>query len=450
MARVASWKLAAAAAAWLFVSPAPSTASELSQLAAQLEPGEWAELDTGLTASFLETRPDSNVLQYGDSGCWDPNSRQVFYLGSPHYQPYKFIIYSEDSNSWRTGPLPFSADTLIHGYDHNAIDPATGDVYFRKYANRNVYKYSVSGNSWTSIAPISSSALEYVQVAGGLEWYPELDGLVFVDGHEANHGDGLARWSRSGNQWSRVPAAMNGINEYHNFAEYNPVHHVMWLGGGSQGSWKLSPTGVLTALGSAPVPLGVSDSLIAADPSSGNYIVSAENNTWWEFDIVNNSWSSITHSMPPMNYGATLNLEAINIPISTHGVIMYVKYRGSSSPPGVFIYRHAPGGAGDETPPSIPSGLLAQDVTFAQVGLTWSESTDDVGVAGYEIWRDGASLGTTAGTTFVDTTVQPEKVYGYAVSAFDLAGNTSATSATLAVTTPAAIPPDPPENPRAD
>ena len=89
-----------------------------------------------------------------------------------------------------------------------------------------------------------------MQVAGGLEWYPELDGLVFVDGHEANHGDGLARWSRSGNQWSRVPAAMNGINEYHNFAEYNPVHHVMWLGGGSQGSWKLSPTGALTALGS--------------------------------------------------------------------------------------------------------------------------------------------------------------------------------------------------------
>ena len=53
----------------------------------------------------------------------------------------------------------------------------------------------------------------------------------------------------------------------------------------------------------------------------------------------------------------------------------------------------------DTTPPSVPSGLSASDVSSSQINLSWNASTDDVGVAGYNIYRGGTIL--KAATTFL-------------------------------------------------
>ena len=94
-------------------------------------------------------------------------------------------------------------------------------------------------------------------------------------------------------------------------------------------------------------------------------------------------------------------------------------------------------------PPSVPAGLTDPSDTASSVGLSWSASTDSTGtLAGYTVYRNGTSIGTvTAGTTFTDATVQPSTTYSYTVDAFDTAGNHSAQSAALPVTTPAAAPP---------
>jgi len=75
--------------------------------------------------------------------------------------------------------------------------------------------------------------------------------------------------------------------------------------------------------------------------------------------------------------------------------------------------------------------------------LNWQPSSDNVGVAGYTVYRNGAKIGTSAGTvtTFTDTTVSPSSNYTYTVDAFDRAGNHSPQSSGLAVVTPAAPPP---------
>jgi hypothetical protein len=98
---------------------------------------------------------------------------------------------------------------------------------------------------------------------------------------------------------------------------------------------------------------------------------------------------------------------------------------------------HGSSGSPDTTPPSVPAGLAATATSGTSVGLTWNASTDNVGVASYTVFRNGSSIGTPTATSFTDTGVSPSTTYTYTVNAKDSAGNTSAQSAPVSVTTPA-------------
>jgi chitodextrinase len=94
---------------------------------------------------------------------------------------------------------------------------------------------------------------------------------------------------------------------------------------------------------------------------------------------------------------------------------------------------------GDSTAPSVPTNVVATATSGILVDVTWSASTDNVGVDGYAVYRDGIEVGTVDGatTTFADGTVAPNTSYQYTVDAFDAAGNRSAQSSPPAsVTTP--------------
>jgi chitodextrinase len=80
---------------------------------------------------------------------------------------------------------------------------------------------------------------------------------------------------------------------------------------------------------------------------------------------------------------------------------------------------------GDEEAPSAPTSLAATDVSDTRIRLSWTASTDNVGVAGYRIYRDGAAIATTAEVSYEDTGLSPLTVYAYRVSAYDAAGNES-------------------------
>jgi chitodextrinase len=95
----------------------------------------------------------------------------------------------------------------------------------------------------------------------------------------------------------------------------------------------------------------------------------------------------------------------------------------------------------DTTPPSVPTGLSATSVTSTQVTLGWTKSTDNVGVTGYTVYRDGAAVGTVSGDpaspAFTDTGLTPGTTYTYAVAAFDAAQNASGPSGSIQASTPA-------------
>ena len=80
----------------------------------------------------------------------------------------------------------------------------------------------------------------------------------------------------------------------------------------------------------------------------------------------------------------------------------------------------------DTTAPSAPGTLTGEAPSHNRVDLSWGAASDNVGVTGYEILRDGAPIATVgAVTSYADTTVSPLTHYDYAVKALDAAGNRS-------------------------
>jgi chitodextrinase/formylmethanofuran dehydrogenase subunit C len=85
----------------------------------------------------------------------------------------------------------------------------------------------------------------------------------------------------------------------------------------------------------------------------------------------------------------------------------------------------------DTEKPTIPTKLSMASRTGHTVSLTWAASTDNVSVKGYEIYRDGILIATSATNIFTDTGLIPDTTYNYCVSAFDNAGNKSEKSTEL-------------------
>ncbi|MDQ1723144.1 MAG: hypothetical protein QOG52_172 [Frankiaceae bacterium] len=95
------------------------------------------------------------------------------------------------------------------------------------------------------------------------------------------------------------------------------------------------------------------------------------------------------------------------------------------------------GGGGDTTPPSAPTGLTSPSHTSSSVALSWSASTDNVGVTGYQVFRNGTQVGTAGGTSYTDSGLAASTAYSYTVKAVDAAGNVSGASSSISVTTAA-------------
>ncbi len=90
----------------------------------------------------------------------------------------------------------------------------------------------------------------------------------------------------------------------------------------------------------------------------------------------------------------------------------------------------------DNQAPSAVTDLNATADGPTRVTLTWTASTDNQGVIGYTVFRDGVRLASTSTPGFVDSTVVPSTAYAYTVTAYDGAGNTSPVSNRAPVTTP--------------
>jgi fibronectin type 3 domain-containing protein len=135
----------------------------------------------------------------------------------------------------------------------------------------------------------------------------------------------------------------------------------------------------------------------------------------------------------------------VNVPAGSHVWTVEARdQRGNASPespPSNTIT------IADTTPPTAPGTPVAQPVSGSPqtMALSWSPSTDNIGVTGYNLYRNGTLLlAGVSGTSALDTTATDVTTYTYTVTALDAAGNVSASSPPCTVTTPDWTPPSPP------
>ena len=89
----------------------------------------------------------------------------------------------------------------------------------------------------------------------------------------------------------------------------------------------------------------------------------------------------------------------------------------------------------DTQKPTVPAGLTATPISMTEIDLSWSASADNVGAAGYKIFRNGTQIGTATTVSYKDSGLVKSTSYSYAVVSYDAAGNQSAqTPAVVAAT----------------
>lgn len=91
----------------------------------------------------------------------------------------------------------------------------------------------------------------------------------------------------------------------------------------------------------------------------------------------------------------------------------------------------------DTVAPDSPPNARSTTVTASSITLAWDAATDNVGVTGYEVSRDGQIVDTVDALSFTDTSLAASTTYVYGIGAIDAAGNKSSV-ATVSATTAAA------------
>ena len=95
-----------------------------------------------------------------------------------------------------------------------------------------------------------------------------------------------------------------------------------------------------------------------------------------------------------------------------------------------------PSPTSDGSPPTTPTGLVLSSSTASAISLTWSASADNVGVAGYDVYKNGSTAGKTSQTSYTVSGLACGTTYTFGVDAFDAAGNHSVAATITAGTAP--------------
>jgi hypothetical protein len=331
---------------FMFCAFAISQATVIGDLAASMKAREWQELNTiGFSRDFLYTdgwRSGSHsIISWSGKALWDSGSNQFFFIGSPHDNPFKFIIYSAETNSWRSTDLPMQCmlqgaisglGCASHGYYNCAIDPSgdqsqlvpPGSKFFY-YIKQRVHQYNIQYDKWTYIPGDTPNT----EAHGGLSYFPERNTFLYVAGWP-----GAWQYNAVTRTWSDVPNFNSST--YHCFNYYNPVHKVVLFGGGNsdRSIWKMDASGNVANTGNAPSPIGTNNGHVMLDPVSGDLLLYSGGSSFHAYDVARDSWSSLP--APPSAIQNSMN-DFVAAPVTTYGVIMAITY----DPAKVLLYKHS-------------------------------------------------------------------------------------------------------------
>jgi hypothetical protein len=281
------------------------------------------------------------MLGYQDKGCWDPNTKQVRFFSHKHLSDNALYEYNEGSNRWRdVFKLPEDTPfTFPHGYQHNTIDPATGDLFYMMKGGDPIRRWDRATDDFATTTISNPSPNGGSTLAGAIEWLPSIGaqgGLIFICDNV------VKRWTKTGidtGTWATVQQDGGLDQSNHSIAQRSVPGNFVYVGGGNNNSniYKVGPTGGLTALAQQTSdPIGIYGSCSVADPVTGDLITVRANGAGSYFDDSDGVWRNMTGDRAPPNFGADIK-DVVAIPISTHNAIMFVDGQAHRA----WLYKHA-------------------------------------------------------------------------------------------------------------
>jgi hypothetical protein len=172
-------------------------------------------------------------------------------------------------------------------------------------------------------------------------------------------------------------------------------------------------------------PWGIFDNFGAGDPvvNGVSIRIAPATTSIVQSKLVDANPATSSFSDAALAVGQSVTDPLTGVAITTTGV----------GPAGATVSIVFPGG--DVEAPSAP-GWLPATPTANYVRLNWTAATDNVGVAGYRVYRDGALVGSTSELTYVDSGLAASTAYQYEVRAYDAAVNVGPAAASSVTTTP--------------
>ncbi len=308
-----------------------------------------------------------------------------------------------------------------------AVNPVNGYLYYVSYtgAIREV-KYALFGNQ-APVAKATQSALFgvsplTVQFDASTSTDPEGSPLTY----SWNFGDG-----------SPLSSSVNPVHTFTtpnaNSTLYSVVLTVM-----DDSAATKSITLLVSVNNTPPIISSTSVSGMNTFPNSGNLTVSLTANVTdnetanslltykWESALYHN-----THNHPePVSYNQSSSI--VLEPVPCDGEVYFYKVKLTVTDPQglstVFVQNIVPicpTNNFDAQAPTIPNNLSVPTANLTNISLTWTPSTDNVGVVLYEIYMNGIKIGETSNNNYNVSNLTPYTQYYFSVTAKDLAGNVS-------------------------
>jgi chitodextrinase len=403
--------------------------------------GQVKEIGTGLPGSI----PGISFL----GGC---TIAGVFYEGTNFPEEYhgrylhgNFNNNGEPSRSWIKGFSMNNQDELTEshsfvplalGVTSMAVNPVNGYLYYTSYgANIREVKYDPTGNQ-PPVARATQSILYglsplTVQFNGTTSSDPEGSPLTY----SWDFGDGTSPST------SATPS--------HTFIapNSNPIQYNVTLTVTDNANLEKSITLIVSVNNTPPVINSTSVSAMNTFPNTGNMPVALTASVS-DGETSNNSqliykWETAlhhdTHFHPnPISYQQVSNVNLSPVPCDNEVYFYRVKLT-VTDPQGLFstfTKDIAPNcGNADTQPPSVPSNISDNNKTKTEIPLSWSPSTDNVGVAMYEIFQNGVKIDESLSTSYTVMGLSPNTQYSFTITAKDAAGNVSDPSVAKIVTT---------------
>lgn len=143
------------------------------------------------------------------------------------------------------------------------------------------------------------------------------------------------------------------------------------------------------------------------------------------------TWTSSPSSYGQLSVSFTTGASQTSATVYTHGWYAQGTYYADD------INLDGPGGSSDTQAPSVPASLRSTGKTSSSVALAWNASTDNVGVTAYDIYSGSNQVLSVSGTSATVSGLSASTAYTFTVRARDAAGNSSAASNAVSVTTDA-------------